>query len=252
MVPIFIINLDRARDRWASLQQSAQGLNVDLRRIAAVDGKTLTQNDRRFFDAVAFNRRNGRDALPGELGCYLSHLSALKAVADGQAPFGVIAEDDITLSADALDRLHALLSSTIDADIIKLMDHRKRAFVARIETPAGDAVGRCLAGPNGSAAAYLVCRPAAKAMIASMATMSLPFDVELERAWARGQNLLSLRDNLFAFSEHRSQSAIANRQEYRAVKHAWYRRIPTALFRTVEVWRRFAYGLSIVLRSTNK
>ncbi|MGB7431672.1 MAG: glycosyltransferase family 25 protein [Ahrensia sp.] len=252
MIPIFIINLDRAQDRWAALQHSAQGLDVDLRRIAAVDGKALTAENRLFFDASTFKRRNGRQALPGELGCYLSHLSALQAVVDSGAASAVIAEDDIALSTDAISRLDALLALELDCDVIKLMNHRNKGFVSFAHTAAGDSVGCSFVGPNGSAAAYLVSRSAAQTMLKTMATMSLPFDVELERAWARGQSLTSVRDNLFAFSKHRSQSAIATRKEYRAQKHIWYQRIPTALFRTVEVLRRFAYAVSIVLRSTKK
>ena len=44
-----------------------------------------------------------------EVGCYLSHLRALKAFLDSDAAFGIILEDDAGLSTGYLDLIQRLL-----------------------------------------------------------------------------------------------------------------------------------------------
>ncbi len=79
-VPVYVINLARSQDRWDALRASANKFSVDVRRVEAVEGKLLTDDELVDFDEAGFRRRHGKIALPAEIGCYFSHIRALEAI----------------------------------------------------------------------------------------------------------------------------------------------------------------------------
>ena len=137
--------------------------------------------------------------LPGEYGCYFSHLKALETfVADG-APFALILEDDVVFDEKSASRISALLEAMPDFETVRIVNHRSSLLIELGQTSRGDRVGRTLHGPQGSAAAYLVSRHGAKKLLASLKTMSLPWDVALERFWDHGASTFSTKTNLLQF-----------------------------------------------------
>ena len=61
------------------------------------------------YSSAGTRARLGRDLNGGEIGCYLSHVIAARAIVETGAPFGLVLEDDIIPCPDALARIHALL-----------------------------------------------------------------------------------------------------------------------------------------------
>src|SRR5438477_7156485 len=100
MWPAYVINLaaNTRRMEDSARQLGAQG--IAWRRIDAVDGRALSSAEiARVYDA----RRNAQSAkhplVAPEIGCYLSHIAAWRAVAESNAPGGFIFEDDFAADA---------------------------------------------------------------------------------------------------------------------------------------------------------
>lgn len=240
-LPVYVINLDTRQERWATLAHSAERYapNFDLRRVSAIDGNAPGW---RGADLNTFAHRCGRRMLPGEYGCYFSHLKALETfVADG-APFALILEDDVVFDEKSVSRISAILEAMPDFETVRIVNHRSSLLIELGQTSRGDRVGRTLHGPQGSAAAYLVSRHGAKKLLASLKTMSLPWDVALERFWDHGASTFSTKTNLLQFSEHVSNSSIAS-GGYARGRFPWYRRLRAALFRTTDYTRRVYHVL---------
>lgn len=238
---IYAINMDRSRDRWDELCREAAELGIELQRIEALDGATVDEKDRVDWDEVSFKRNTGRWMLPGEYGCYRSHIKALSAFAASGLPSAIIIEDDIRLVEDLPKRAAAALAAVPQADVIKFFNHRMVGFRRYATSECGDDVGRAFHGPMGSAACYLVTRAGALKLLERMNVMEYPLDIALERGWATGTEVFTVGRDVVR--SKRPPSTIASRAVYRTKKFAWWKRIPTHLIRARDYLDRLCYAL---------
>ncbi|WP_242218901.1 glycosyltransferase family 25 protein [Shinella zoogloeoides] len=236
---IYAINLDRSIDRWNVLSRQAEALGLPLSRVPGHNGAAILPEDRIDCDMRAFERNNGRTILPGEYGCYRSHLEALAAFYQTGEPVGVIVEDDIELSADLLVRAGSAVEALPEADVIKLFNHRIVGFKRAVVSRTGDEIGRTMHGPQGSAACYVVTHLGAERLIEGLKIMEYPWDVALERGWASGVRIYTTRQDVA--SPTRDGTTIATQSAYRASKFPWWKRLRTYGIRIVEAARRIAY-----------
>ena len=77
-VQTWVINLDRAPDRLARVREQLDRLQMPFTRLPAVDARQFTPAQRALLDEATFHRRHGMTPLPGELGCYLSHIEVVR------------------------------------------------------------------------------------------------------------------------------------------------------------------------------
>lgn len=239
-VPVFVVNLASSTDRWAFIKTRAAEIGLHLHRIEAVDGRKIPTEEWTDIDRPAFERNTGRRILPGEYGCYRSHILALQTFIDSSAAYGVILEDDVVPDADMMARTQAIIDTLPGLDMVKLVNHRAVGFIQLDATSRADRIGRTFAGPQGSAAAYLVSRQGAKQIVEALNKMSWPWDVALENYWETGINGLTVEKNIFAFSQLRSQSNIAPDGYYNTFPVL--QRIPTAYVRAINHGRRFHHA----------
>lgn len=242
-IPVYLINIDRAADRLAEIQRQSGELGFRFERVHGVDGARIPREQWVDVDHVRFQRRHGRTILPGEYGCYRSHLMALHQFLENGGEVAVIIEDDVALDADFLARALAAKEAAPTADLIKLVNHRWGGFRAMTNSRKGDVVGRCLFGPQGSTACYFVTRSGAEKIVRSLAVMSLPWDVAVERGWDMQTSIFTTRANIVGFSQLQRSTMIGWRRDYRAAKSSAWRRVPAHLFRTLDFFRRIAYVL---------
>lgn len=239
--PLFLINLERSKDRLAAVTASAEEHGLHLTRIPAADGRALDAEQLRTLDEAKFHEVCGKGVLPGEIGCYVSHLHALKQIAEGNAEMGVVLEDDVRFTPDFAPMLDRL--ARVDGwDVVKLINHRTGGFVRHLRLTDSYSLGRCLHGPMGSAAAYVVRRDAARRLLVAMAKMSSPFDVELERGWAHKVNLFTL-DNPVVSIKY-TGSEIAGIGAYKRMKFPFYRRWRTLIHRAVNYVQCVSYAFA--------
>lgn len=239
-IRIYAINLDRSFDRWTILQNKAELLGFPLVRVPGVDGTKTPPEDRIDCDARAFARNNGRTVLPGEYGCYRSHLKALAAFVETGDAVGLIVEDDIELCDDLLVRVGAAVEALPRAGVIKFASHRIVGFRRAATSKAGDEIGRTMHGPQGSGSCYAVTRAGAQKLIETLKIMAYPWDVALERGWASGVPTYATRVNVtFPMP---AATTIATQALYRSVKFPWWKRFKTYGTRIVETACRIVYA----------
>lgn len=115
--------------------------------VEAVDGHRLTKIDLqvlqadgllpetgRLCDNYVHPPDRGRLLKMGELGAFLSHRKAIEMIANGDAPAGVIFEDDVRPCAKFCEKLELALSfASADADLIHLFifPQQKKQFPAK-------------------------------------------------------------------------------------------------------------------------
>ncbi|TKT83007.1 glycosyltransferase family 25 protein [Aquamicrobium sp. LC103] len=241
-VPFFGINLERSAERWKRIEASAQACGIEIIRVEGVDGRAVPASDWIDVNVAKFGLRHGRTILPGEYGCYRSHLRALRAVYDSGVPYAVIVEDDVQFEPSTGPLVQSIIDTDLNFDVIKLINHRTTGFVSWTRSKLGVEIGRTMHGPQGSAAAYLVSREGARKLYMRLAVMDLPWDIALERYWDNGIEFYSVLEGIVKFSPNSSASEISSRDSYRATKFPFWKRTPTAVFRGRDYLYRALYA----------
>lgn len=242
-VPVYVINLARSRDRWERLQKSADAFSLDLRRVEAVEGKLLQPDELGNFDDAGFRRYHGKIALPAEIGCYFSHIRGLEMIAAAPEPFAVLVEDDVVFMP-AFQPFVEKATKISGWDVIKLVNHRTAAFRSFRQVDDAFAIGRCLHGPLGSAAAYLVTREGAAKLLATIRLMQLPFDVALERGWSGNYEIFTTDKPVVNLAPGMVSTIAQGRSAYAKKRLPPYKRLTTLFFRTADYIRRIVYALA--------
>lgn len=95
--PLVLINLPERADRRSEFAAQLAGV-----------GLSFDHPNIRIFPAIRPDKLDGFPTL-GARGCFLSHLEALKQVAENQETTVMMCEDDLDFAPDFLDRLPAVL-----------------------------------------------------------------------------------------------------------------------------------------------
>lgn len=95
-----VINLDRSPERLRAIGADLDLAGLAWSRLRAVEPDTdyLVQTD--IYDRARANYLFGRDLTRGEVGCFSSHLAALRALGDSGCDIGLILEDDAQVFHD--------------------------------------------------------------------------------------------------------------------------------------------------------
>ncbi|CUX20983.1 glycosyltransferase family 25 protein [Rhizobium oryzihabitans] len=238
--PVYIISIARARARLDKMLDGASGLGLDLRPVEGVDGKTIPPAEWTDFNQRGFELRNGRHALPGEYGCYASHIKALEIFLASDAPVAVIVEDDVAFTPDFSERVKAMAAIMPEKAIVKLTNHRRSGFKGRKTSALGDTFGRCIFGPQGSSACYIISRCGAERFLKAARVMTLPFDRALECGWGYGTRVYVTDKDFLPFGD--PDTLVGTRAEYRGSKFARFKRVPAYLSSFYDNIARYVYA----------
>jgi glycosyl transferase, family 25 len=117
---VYVINLDRAPDRLAHMQDQLGRLGISFSRVKAVDAKLMTEAELVEFRSSIVQAHRPHAWSPAQIGIFLSHKKAWEEIASGSDSHAAVLEDDVHLS----DRIVSLLqdSDWIDQsmDIVRL------------------------------------------------------------------------------------------------------------------------------------
>jgi glycosyl transferase family 25 len=95
---VFLINLDRRRDRLGAMKSQLDRLGIAFERFSAVDAQTMDPEAL----SAPFAASGPLGALsPGDKGCTYSHLHIWRKIAEGPDEYATVLEDDIHLSESA-------------------------------------------------------------------------------------------------------------------------------------------------------
>lgn len=181
---VYIINLDSAKERWSYVVNSFAGTPFTICRVSAVDGYAL-QLPIPEYSETRYRWFHGRPTAPGHVGCYLSHIKAMTAFLATEDDYALIAEDDLSLSADFEDVLSAAMLYSRQWNILRLTGLGK-GRPARVATLLGD-TSLCIgfARLKGTGA-YVIDRLAARVLSTGLLPMRLPIDHAMDREWFFG------------------------------------------------------------------
>lgn len=254
MNPIFVLNLDRAEDRWRAISAALGALGLDHERVPAIDrlapaAASLSAE----FDRGALAR--DYPATLGDICCSLTHQHLWRRIAAMDAPAVVVLEDDARPAPAFAEFAAADLGALMRAHGIGALklEHwpggeRSRRYPAGIRlgaAGAGDAtLYRQAAGFLGTCA-YAITPKAAAALLAAHPRLGVPVDHFMFSPTARlGFPILRpafvnpapvLHDFPARGSDildERIAAGLSNRPQ------SWRRRLREAILR-----RRLAYGL---------
>ncbi len=236
----FCLNLDEAKNRWEFTRKNFLKQNIRLERVSAVVGKGL-QFPMHEFDSRAYRLWHGKQTIPAEVGCYLSHIKAMKLFLESQEEFALICEDDVK----PVSNLSCLLLNAIRFhnhwDILRLSGFHdaKPKSIAKLDEKYSLCVNlKYLAGTG----AYLINRRAASVLCDRLLPMFLPYDHALDREWQWGLKSLCIHPLPIDQGNHEFATQIVTRSS----KTAWYRR-----YWTVAPFRIKTQLMRFICRSTD-
>lgn len=163
-MPIYCINLDRAKGRRRLMERQVQRMELQqFHFVSAVDAGTLTIEDavaRGLYDPTESKRWHKAGLSRNEIACSLSHAECYRRIVEAGHERAIVLEDD------ALFRTSRLLKLRLDqvpawVDVVFL-----NAFMSK--TPPGDLLAPTLFTDreyHGSTAAYLVTLHTARRLL---------------------------------------------------------------------------------------
>lgn len=176
-IKCYIINLDRARDRWDATSQKFQELGFDVERIPAIDGRELSPPYPDYSPWRYFLRR-GRPVSPQIVACFLSHIKALEIFLATDDEYAMICEDDVSPLPDAMEAINEAMEYADMWDLLRLNGIKPTRGVNFVDLANGYHLCCDLKTASGNGA-KIVNRLAAERIIAKTLPMRLPHDVAL-------------------------------------------------------------------------
>ena len=177
MLNCYIINLDRAAERWESVVQSPGIKDLHIIRVPAIDGNTF-QPPYPNFSPWGYFLCRGRRVNPNHVACYNSHLKAINLFLESGEEHGIICEDDIAGMPELPDVLNDVLRYSDSWDLVRLTGFRQKPFIPFADLGGGYRLVsdlRC----STSAGCYLLNRRAAQLFLRFFGTMRLDYDLAL-------------------------------------------------------------------------
>jgi len=222
---IYLINLDKSKDRLDSCFDRLNKQNVTFQRISAVLGDGLTEQQKSRNYSQKLNEEKYHYQLTnGEIGCYLSHRKAWEKIANSDDPYAVVLEDDIKLIGDFNLAITAMNNLPFDWQIIKLSSYkvrkRKVAFCVNADNGFKLAVHK---KPMTGCAATAITSGAAIKLLEHSEVFGRPVDVDIQHFWEKNIYVHSLLP--YPISQDMSyQSTICNRKVRQEVSFRFWRR----------------------------
>lgn len=184
----YVINLGRSTERLVAISELLQSLDFPFTRVEAVDARNLDPESWQAVDLEACRRMMGRELSGGELACFLSHRKALQSIVSGDAPFGLVLEDDATLSVNAREKIQLLCETLYENPglQLRLVNLGRRANILSTDLLFSGNVNLRLAHyPPMGAFAILWSKHAAWEFLQVSQRITAPFDNALQNWLSR-------------------------------------------------------------------
>jgi glycosyl transferase family 25 len=175
-VQAYLINLARRPDRLRKMTQQLDALGISFQRVDALDARNTSDGEL----AEQFRDDGPLGVIPkGDKCCALSHARAWRALAESADSYGVILEDDVAIEANAASLLRESGWIPPTVDLVKIERYGppgQRVLIdERVAVGNGRKIGRLRSRHTG-AAAYILSRRTARALLSCLETWTLPVD----------------------------------------------------------------------------
>lgn len=194
MPPIYLINLDRSTERLQKCKALLEKHKLLFERVPAICGRSLSEVSRLEHYCPDLNKtRYYYNLTRAQIGCFLSHREAWRRIAEGDADYGIVLEDDFLLEGNVQKALDTLNSLTHDWDLIKLSAYANRTRPIAKQFSINEDFSLVVhKKPMSGGAATAISKKGAQKLYASTAKFGRPCDTEIQHFWEHGITVLSL------------------------------------------------------------
>lgn len=243
---IYVINLDRSPKRLEEISEQLARAGLSFQRVAAVDGKEATPEQLTQLDEASYQRKHGKSSLPGELGCYLSHVEAIRQFLQSGHSYAVILEDDAILEDGFSQVVQYLSHHPKPWDMVKLSGVHSGTPCA-VSTINDQYRLSVMFSKCTCSSAYMLNRKAAEAYNQGLLPMSLPYDHEFDKGWTYGIKVRAVTPFVVIHNEQAPTTIVATSTISR--KLAGLHRLPAYGYRLKTELCRLSYAVSQYLTS---
>lgn len=241
---VFVINLDKDKDKKLHMQQLCKEFGLDCEIFTAVNGKDLPPNlDSGIYSSITAKTRYGRELSSGEIGTALSHISIYKKIVSENIDISLILEDDVCFESDLLFVLNNLNSLPSNWECLLLGHHcsysRDKESVKSIWFRGKISSRRCVvrfSETTYGAYGYLISLGGAKKLLDQVFPLYRPIDhytgsdsflnlycvsppiVKLSPKFLTVSNLSQDRERLERLRTSKNESYVLLRKSYRLVR----------------------------------
>ena len=237
MLKTYLINLDTSGDRLHVMNGRTRFVGLSFQRISGIVGADLSLEGLEEVDIATYEKCHGKALNPGEVGCYLSHITAMREFLASGAEFGLILEDDANFPENFQSLIHSVMVNAPSWDIVKLSSFHSGTPVNVLALEAGYHLAIPLSRLYNSNS-ILYNRVAAERLVRKLLPMRLPFDHAVERAWLYGLRFRSINP-IPCDADTGMESEIGYSHQ---LKFPFYRRLPCFLFRIRTELMRVCFG----------
>ncbi|MBZ9754742.1 glycosyltransferase family 25 protein [Mesorhizobium sp. ESP6-5] len=168
-----VINLDRSVDRLAHMTAEFARIGIEFERVAAVDARYRPDLDLQPHYASYAPQH----VTSSEVACLHSHRACWMIIAQGEACYGAVFEDDIIFSANAGILLACAGWIPADADIVKIETFFKRTSIHRKRISVGHGFSMFrLCNIHLGTGGYIISRQAARDLLAATEMIKVAVD----------------------------------------------------------------------------
>ncbi|MGF1680928.1 glycosyltransferase family 25 protein [Photobacterium minamisatsumaniensis] len=204
----FVISLATSTDRRTHVKEHMGMYDIDFEFINAVNGQNDEHPFLQRYQPQSFIYNYGRKAVPGEIGCYASHMLAWEKCVQLDEPI-LVFEDDFQIVSDEI-------KNSIQACEKKI---EKLGFI-RIETTRNKPKYKVSSIDNYTfynylkvpqcATGYIISPEVARQFLDNSQTISLPVDVFIRNVWIHKQPIYGVEP--YSVSPRKIDSIIGSRK----------------------------------------
>lgn len=180
-IKVYVISLVRSVDRRLQVAAMFAELGVDFEFFDAVDGRGLGL-------AAVTDSNAPWQLLPGEVGCYMSHLGVWRNVVDRNHDVALVLEDDVILDGNAFRVIDSCIKSMNNWDAVRLFSTEKQVGLVVKALDMGYKLVMPSKNPSGMGG-YLISRSGALRMLAVYERISVPIDTAVDGYWRYGLSI---------------------------------------------------------------
>lgn len=215
---IFIINLDKSTRRMHHISGEMARCNLAYTRVSAVDGLGVGANNSGYNPKL--NKKHFRNPLmPGEVGCYLSHIECWKRIVEEDLAMALILEDDVAIGGDLAIILRSIEQLPADWDIIKLsVPPKQKKVTGSVPLIKGFNLCQYRKIPAGTGG-LVVSHVGAQKLLESRKEFGRPVDIDLQFYWEFGGRIFGVEPFPIANSPNWLKSDIDSRGSRRRFRN---------------------------------
>jgi glycosyl transferase family 25 len=189
-----VINLEKSIGRWQNISLKLDELKVSYERIEGIYGGSIDWLS--VSDDLYCREYMGRSIQPGEVGCFMSHVKALRHFVEGPDDYVIILEDDAIISSEIIEVINKSLKflQAVDFYVVNLgpSDYKYTSMIASL----GNNKLYCSHRFPMLATGLLWSRSGALAFLNSFRNVSLPYDNYLRKLFSGTNKSFSFRPPL--------------------------------------------------------